>query len=87
MSYLCCAVVAMKLLLEIYGGPGRARTFDLPIMSLGSRVVNPAQAALCRRLMGVAIPFSLPLVCSGFVFTRICLGDSVQLLPVTSSPY
>ena len=62
----------------INGGPGRTRTFDLPIMRPAGRVLKSTEAVVCRRLSGVPIPVSLPLARSRCVFTRIHLGGLVQ---------
>jgi len=60
------------------GGPGRTRTFDLPIMRPDWRVLKPTETALCRRLTGVSIPVSLPLVCSKCVFTPGSIEEPIQ---------
>jgi hypothetical protein len=62
---------------EINGGPGRTRTFDLPIMRPDSRVLKPTETALCRSSVGMPIPVSLPLVRSMYAVTRVHFGDSV----------
>jgi len=63
------------------------RTFDLPIMRPAGRVLKLTETALCRHIVGVPTPVSLPLVRSIYVFKRVYFGDSVQLLLVTSGPY
>jgi len=72
---------------EINGGPGRTRTFDLPIMRPAWRVFKPTGTALCRHLVGKPIPVPLPLVRSKHALTQVWLVNSIQLLQTASSPY
>ena len=71
----------------INGGPGRTRTFDLPIMSPAGRVYKPTETAVCRSFRYISVPYSLQVVRAKCVFSRVFTGNSVQLLLVTSGPY
>ena len=49
--------------------------------------MKAAETGLCRRLWDIPLPFSLPVVSSKYVFTRVWLGGLIKWLIVTSNPY